>query len=62
MDYIYCAVDKNNNIRWVPHGVDPAELFYFTEEGLSEDIEWHNKYHSNDLWRVGKFKLVEIKQ
>lgn len=58
-EYLYCAVNKQNEIVWVC-GSSQRTRYFKTDRYLSREVEYHNKYHEKDSWRVAKFKLIEV--
>lgn len=59
IEYVYCAVDKDDNIRWVL-GSSRKTRYFRTTRYLNGAVEYHNAYHSEDPWRIQKFQLVKI--
>lgn len=57
-NYIYCAVDKNDNIVEV-RGSSRRTTYFKTDKHLKGAVENHNKLYPEDEWRVVRFKLVE---
>ena len=59
-NYVYCAVDKNNNIREV-RGSSQRTTYFKTDKYLKGAVERHNKLRLShvDEWRIARFKLVE---
>lgn len=57
-NYIYCAIDKNNNIVEV-RGSSRRTTYFKSDKYLKGSVENHNKYYADDPWRVVRFKLVE---
>lgn len=58
-EYIYCAVNKNNEIQTVC-GSSRRTRYFKTDHYLGKAVAYHNEYNANDIWRVAKFKLVEV--
>lgn len=59
MEYVYCAVNKDNNIMEVS-GSSKKTRYFRTAKYLKRAVEYHNRYYDNDSWRVAKFKLAEV--
>ena len=45
-EYIYCAVNKNDNIQWVL-GSSKKTRYFRTTHYLSNAVKYHNMYHNN---------------
>ena len=58
-EYIYCAVNTKNEIQWVK-GSSQKTRYFKTDKYLAKAIQYHNRYYSEDQWRIAKFKLVEV--
>ena len=58
-EYIYCAVNTMNEVQWV-RGSSTKTRYFRTNKYLKTAVQYHNRYHSNDPWRIAKFKLVEV--
>ena len=58
-EYIYCAVNAMNEIQWV-RGSSTKTRYFKTNKYLQTAVQYHNRYNSNDPWRIAKFKLVEV--
>ena len=56
--YVYCTVNKDNNIVEV-RGSSKCTTYFKTDKYLKSAVENHNKYYTNDPWRVVRFKLIE---
>ena len=63
---IYVAINKNDEIQqvdeiqWVTGS--SAETRYFrTDKYLKGAVEYHNKYHPEDIWKVRKCVILEDK-
>lgn len=59
IEYVYCAVDKNDNIQWV-QGSSKKTRYFRTTYYLNNAVKYHNIYYNEDLWRIQKFKLVAV--
>ena len=58
--FVYCAVDDDNIIQWVK-GSSNKTMYFKTPTYLHKAVEYHNRYHQDDPWRVAKFFLREVK-
>ena len=58
-EYVYCAVNTLNEIQWVK-GSSSKTRYFKTNKYLAQAVEYHNKYYSEDPWRIVKFKLVDV--
>lgn len=54
---IYVAVNKNDEVQWVI-GSSSKTRYFRTDKYLKGAVEYHNKYHPEDIWEVKKCKLV----
>ena len=59
MEYVYCAINSEGKIQWVL-GSSTKTKYYATKTHAVKGVERHNKYHTNDPWKVQKFCLVPI--
>lgn len=59
IEYVYCAVDKNDNIRWV-EGSSKKTRYFKTTHYLNNVVKYHNMCYKEDPWRVQKFQLVAV--
>lgn len=59
IEYIYCAVNKNNDIQWV-EGSSRKTRYFRTTRYLSNAVKYHNMYYKKDPWRVQKFQLMAV--
>lgn len=59
IEYVYCVVDKNDDIQWV-EGSSKKTRYFRTTHYLSSAVEYHNVYYNEDPWRIQKFELVAI--
>lgn len=57
-EYVYCAVNDRNEIQWVI-GSSSKTRYFRTPKYLKTAVEYHNKYYSDDPWRVARFELKE---
>jgi hypothetical protein len=60
IEYVYCAVDKNDNIQWV-EGSSKKTRYFRTTRYLNNAVKYHNEYYNEDPWRIQKFQLVKVK-
>ena len=58
-EYIYCAVNGRDEVQWVC-GSSQKTRYFKTDRYLKGAVEWHNRRYGDDVWRVAKFKLVEV--
>jgi len=58
-EYIYCAVNTLNEVQWV-RGSSQKTRYFKTNRYLKTAVQYHNRYYSEDPWRIVKFKLVEV--
>ncbi len=58
-EYIFCAVNDRDEVQWVC-GSSQKTRYFKTDKYLKKAVEYHNLYHGDDMWRVAKFKLVEV--
>lgn len=56
-EYVYVAVDKNDEIQWVK-GSSSKTRYFRTYKYLRKFIEYHNKYYPDDPWKIAKCKLI----
>lgn len=57
MEFVYCAVDTEGKIQWV-QGSSTKTKYYATDKHITKAVEYHNRKHSNDPWKVQRFALV----
>ena len=58
-EYIFCEVNDRDEVQWVC-GSSQKTRYFKTDRYLKGAVEYHNRYHGDDMWRVAKFKLVEV--
>lgn len=58
-EYIFCAVNDRDEVQWV-RGSSQKTRYFKTDRYLKGAVEYHNRLHGDDVWRVAKFKLVEV--
>ena len=47
IEYVYCAVDKNDDIQWVL-GSSKKTRYFRTTRYLNNAVKYHNKYYNED--------------
>lgn len=57
-EYIYCAVNEDNEIQWVIGSSSKTRYFRDTRY-LKQAVEYHNRNHAQ-LWHIQKYKLVAV--
>ena len=55
---IYVAVNQNDDIQWV-QGSSKKTRYFRTDRYLKREVEYHNKYHPDDIWEVRKCVILE---
>ena len=60
-EVVYVAVNDKDEVQWI-EGSSKKTKYFATDKHVSKGVEYHNKYYSNDIWRVVKCKLVEVKE
>lgn len=55
---IYVAINHKDEIQWVK-GSSSKTRYFRTERYLKDAVEYHNKYHPEDIWKVRKCMIVE---
>lgn len=55
---IYVAVNRNDEIQWV-RGSSKKTRYFKTDRYLKGAVEYHNKYHPDDIWKVRKCVILE---
>lgn len=58
-EYVYCAINKNDEIMWVL-GSSRRTRYFRTTQYLAGAVEYHNQYHPDDPWRIAMFQLVKM--
>ena len=56
---VYVAVNKDDEVQWVK-GSSRKTRYFRTSRYLAGAIEYHNKYHPDDEWRMAICNLVEV--
>ena len=57
---IYVAINKNDEIQWVC-GSSKKTRYFRTDKYLKGAVEYHNKYHPDDVWKVKKCVILDDK-
>ena len=57
---IYVAINHNDKIQWVK-GSSSKTRYFRTDKYLKGVVEHHNKYHPEDIWKVRKCVILEVK-
>jgi hypothetical protein len=57
---IYVAINEHDEIQWVK-GSSAKTRYFKTDKYLKGAVEYHNKYHPEDIWRVRKCVILEDK-
>ena len=47
IEYVYCAVNKNNDIQWV-EGSSKKTRYFRTTRYLNNAVKYHNEYYRLD--------------
>ena len=55
---IYVAINRNDEIQWV-QGSSKKTRYFKTDRYLKRAVEYHNKYHPDDIWKVRKCVILE---
>lgn len=55
---IYVAINSNDEIQWV-RGSSRQTRYFRTDKYLKRAVEYHNKYHPEDIWKVRKCVILE---
>ena len=55
---IYVAINRNDEIQWV-QGSSKKTRYFKTDIYLKRAVEYHNKYHPDDIWKVRKCVILE---
>ena len=56
---IFVAVNQNEEIQWVK-GSSSKTRYFRTDKYLKGAVEYHNKYHPEDMWEVRKCVILEV--
>ena len=57
-EYMYVAINHNDEIQWVK-GSSAKTRYFRTDKYLKNAVEYHNKYHPEDIWKVRKCVILE---
>ena len=55
---INVAINRNDEIQWV-QGSSKKTRYFKTDRYLKRAVEYHNKYHPDDIWKVRKCVILE---
>ena len=55
---IYVAINRNDEIQCIK-GSSSKTRYFRTDRYLKVAVEYHNKYHPEDIWKVRKCVIVE---
>ena len=55
---IYVAINHKDEIQWV-RGSSKKTRYFKTDRYLKGAVEYHNKYHPNDIWKIRKCVILE---
>ena len=55
---IYVAINHKDEIQWVK-GSSAKTRYFRTDKYLKVAVEYHNKYHPEDIWKIRKCVIVE---
>lgn len=55
---IYVAINHNDEIQWVK-GSSSKTRYFRTDKYLKGAVEYHNKYHPEDMWKIRKCVILE---
>ncbi|MBR3239121.1 MAG: hypothetical protein IKF99_11855 [Oscillospiraceae bacterium] len=58
-EYVFCAVNDRDEVQWVC-GSSQKTRYFKTDKHLKKAVEYHNRDYGDNIWRVAKFKLVEV--
>lgn len=58
-EFIFCAVNDRDEVQWVC-GSSQKTRYFKTDKYLKKAVEYHNRCYGDDVWRIAKFKLVEV--
>lgn len=53
---VYVAVNKNNEVQWVL-GSSSKTRYFKTTKYLKQAVDYHNKYHPEDEWKIAECYL-----
>ena len=55
---IYVAINRIDEIQWV-RGSSSKTRYFRTDKYLKKAVDYHNKYHPEDIWKVRKCVILE---
>jgi hypothetical protein len=55
---IFVAINHKDEIQWVK-GSSSKTRYFRTDKYLKSAVEYHNKYHPEDIWKIRKCVIVE---
>ena len=55
---IYVAINRKDEIQWV-RGSSTKTRYFRTNKYLKKAVDYHNKYHPEDIWKVRKCVILE---
>lgn len=55
---IYVAINQKDEIQWV-RGSSKKTRYFKTDRYLKGAVEYHNKYHPDDIWKIRKCVILE---
>lgn len=55
---IFVAINRKDEIQWVK-GSSSKSRYFRTDKYLKSAVEYHNKYHSEDIWKIRKCVILE---
>ena len=55
---IYVAINHKDEIQWV-RGSSKKTRYFKTDRYLKGAVEYHNKYHPDDIWKIRKCVILE---
>ncbi len=56
---IFVAINCNDEIQWVK-GSSSKTRYFRIDKYLKSAVEYHNKYHPEDMWKVRKCVILEV--
>ena len=58
-EYVFCAVNDRDEVQWI-RGSSQTTRYFKTDKYLKRAVEYHNRLYGDNVWRIAKFKLVEV--
>lgn len=58
-EIIFVAINHDDEIQWVK-GSSSKTRYFRTDKYLKGAVEYHNKYHPEDIWKVRKCVILEV--